>query len=69
MCKNRIHQYSTSAKIDTDIDYDDNCVHCRHSANHTYEQHTAAIAKYAKQKLSGKFAFGPTLENCNDYPL
>jgi predicted AlkP superfamily phosphohydrolase/phosphomutase len=65
MCKNRLHEYSTSAKIDTDIDYSEACNYCRHSAQHTFEQHTVSIAKHAKQKLSGKFSL-PVLESIGD---
>jgi hypothetical protein len=65
MCKNRLHQFSARTIADTDIDYDESCNYCRHSAIHTYTQHTASIAKYAKQKLSGKFSL-PVLESIGD---
>ena len=52
MCKNRLHQFSVRTIADSDIDYDESCNYCRHSAQHTFEQHTAAISK----QILGKFA-------------
>jgi hypothetical protein len=51
MSKKQLHKFSTrKIALDSEIDYSESCVHCRHSAIHTYEQHVASIAKHVSVK-------------------